>query len=202
MKTLETDRLILRPFRESDAEDLYAYARVEGVGEAAGWTHHKSLDESRAILADFIKKGEVFALALKESGRVIGSLGLHATNNGEKYDPQRELGYVLSRDYWGRGLMSEAAARRFIRLRGHGAEYALVCTLHPQRPLPPRDRKDRLPLSQAVRLRHARRPPSGIAALYPHARAHPTRDSSSSTTFRASSPSPARCCPTTISTCS
>ncbi len=111
MKTLETDRLILRPFRESDAEDLYAYARVEGVGEAAGWTHHKSLDESRAILADFIKKGEVFALELKESGRVIGSLGLHATNNGEKYDPQRELGYVLSRDYWRRGLMSEAAAR-------------------------------------------------------------------------------------------
>ena len=111
MKTLETDRLILRPFRESDAEDLYAYARVEGVGEAAGWTHHKSLDESRAILADFIKKGDVFALELKESSRVIGSLGLHATNNGAKYDPQRELGYSLSRDYWGRGLMSEAAAR-------------------------------------------------------------------------------------------
>ena len=111
MKTLETERLILRPFRESDTEDLYAYARVEGVGEAAGWTHHKSLDESRAILTDFIKKGEVFALELKESSRVIGSLGLHATNNGAKYDPQRELGYVLSRDYWGRGLMSEAAAR-------------------------------------------------------------------------------------------
>ena len=111
MKTLEADRLILRPFRESDAEDLYAYARVEGVGEAAGWTHHKSLDESRAILADFIAKGDVFALELKESGRVIGSLGLHATNNGAKYDPQRELGYVLSREYWGRGLMSEAAAR-------------------------------------------------------------------------------------------
>lgn len=111
MKTLETDRLILRPFRESDTEDLYAYARVEGVGEAAGWTHHKSLDESRAILTDFIKKGEVFALELKESSRVIGSLGLHATNNDAKYDPQRELGYVLSRDYWGRGLMSEAAAR-------------------------------------------------------------------------------------------
>ena len=111
MKTLETDRLILRPFREDDAEDLYAYARVEGVGEAAGWTHHKSLDESRAILADFIAKGDVFALELKESGRVIGSLGLHATNNGAKYDLQRELGYVLSREYWGRGLMSEAAAR-------------------------------------------------------------------------------------------
>lgn len=111
MKTLETDRLILRPFRKDDAEDLYAYARVEGVGEAAGWTHHKSLDESRAILADFIKNGDVFALELKETGHVIGSLGLHATDNGEKYDPQRELGYVLSREYWGRGLMSEAAAR-------------------------------------------------------------------------------------------
>ena len=65
MKTLETDRLILRPFRESDAEDFYAYARVEGVGEAAGWAHHRSIDESRAILADFIKKDDVYALELK-----------------------------------------------------------------------------------------------------------------------------------------
>ncbi|MDD6871508.1 MAG: GNAT family N-acetyltransferase [Clostridiales bacterium] len=111
MKTLETDRLILRPFREDDAEDFYAYARVEGVGEAAGWTHHRSIDESRAILADFIKKDDVYALELKQTGRVIGSLGLHAVNNGEEYNPQRELGYVLSRDHWGKGLMSEAAAR-------------------------------------------------------------------------------------------
>ena len=81
------------------------------MGEAAGWTHHKSLDESRAILADFIKKDDVYALELKQTGRVIGSLGLHAVNNGEEYNPQRELGYVLSRDHWGKGLMSEAAAR-------------------------------------------------------------------------------------------
>ena len=111
MKTLETERLILLPFRESDAEDFYAYARVEGVGEAAGWTHHKSIDESRAILADFIKNDDVYALELKENGRVVGSLGLHATDNGAQYSPQRELGYVLARDQWGKGLMTEAAAR-------------------------------------------------------------------------------------------
>lgn len=81
------------------------------MGKAAGWTHRKSLDESREILADFIKKGDVFALELRKSGRVIGLLGLHTTNSGAKYDPQRKLGYVFSREYWGRGLVGEAAAR-------------------------------------------------------------------------------------------
>ena len=106
---IETDRLILRPWRESDVDDLYAYASVPGVGEMAGWNHHKSKEESENILSMFIRHKKTFALELKENGRVIGSLGL------EEMDPDpegadklgREIGYVLSKDYWGRGLMPE-----------------------------------------------------------------------------------------------
>ena len=109
---LETPRLILRPWRESDLEDFFAYASVEGVGEMAGWKHHESIEVSRAILGDFMSHKNVFALAHRESGRVIGSLGLHPSwaNEDEAYRhlKVKEIGYVLSRDYWGQGLMPEA----------------------------------------------------------------------------------------------
>ena len=109
---LETQRLTLRPWREEDLDDLYAYARVEGVGEMAGWNHHKSKEDSLNILRMFIQHKKTFALELKESGHVVGSLGIEALPPEDGFDhPElcgRELGYVLSKDCWGRGLMPEA----------------------------------------------------------------------------------------------
>ena len=113
---LTTDRLILRAFQEEDLEDFFTYAKVEEVGEMAGWKHHESIEETRTILDRFIKGDHVFAIVLKESGKVIGSLGI------ERYGMEnrltefqglrgRELGFVLSRDYWGQGLMPEAVKR-------------------------------------------------------------------------------------------
>ena len=107
---IETERLVLRPWRESDLCDFFEYASVPGVGEMAGWNHHTSIEDSRPILNSFIQHKKTFALALKETGNVIGSLGL------EEMDPDpvgegrlgREIGYVLGKDYWGRGLMPEA----------------------------------------------------------------------------------------------
>lgn len=108
---IETERLILRPWRQSDLEDLYTYASEDGVGELAGWVHHRDREETQAVLDSFIGQKKAFALELKETGHVVGSLGI------EEYDAQvfdeprlygRELGYVLSREYWGRGLMTEA----------------------------------------------------------------------------------------------
>ena len=74
---IRTARLVLRPWRPEDLADLYAYASVEGVGEMAGWRHHESPADSEAILKIFISEKNVFALADRETGRVIGSLGLH-----------------------------------------------------------------------------------------------------------------------------
>ena len=107
---LKTDRLTLRPFRESDLSDFFEYAKVDGVGQMAGWLPHKNLDESRAILDMFIREKKT--LALEHQGKVIGSLGIDLYN--EQDYPEfaallgREIGYVLSKDYWGQGLMPEA----------------------------------------------------------------------------------------------
>lgn len=114
--TLKTERLLLRPWEPTDLNDFYEYASVDGVGQMAGWTPHKSIEESRDILDMFISGKNIFALEYE--GKVIGSLGI------EKYPKEkfpelaelkcREIGYVLSKDYWGRGLMPEAV-REVIR---------------------------------------------------------------------------------------
>ena len=112
---LETDRLILRPWRESDLEDFYAYASVPGVGEMAGWPHHENLETSQRILGKFMEEKNVFALEEKKSGRVIGSFGLHSswTRGHALYANMKiaEIGYVLAREYWGLRLMTEAVRR-------------------------------------------------------------------------------------------
>lgn len=108
---LETNRLILRPWRETDVEDLYSYASVEDVGQMAGWKSHKTLEDSRRILHMFLGNNNVLAIEDRQSGKVIGSIGLELLENmGPEFDERigREVGYVLSKDYWGRGLMPEA----------------------------------------------------------------------------------------------
>ena len=107
---LHTQRLTLRPWRQSDLEDFFEYASVEGVGQMAGWLPHRDIQDSQKILDSFITKKKTFALDYQ--GKVIGSLGV------EEYDEEqfpallnlrcRALGFVLSKNYWGRGLMPEA----------------------------------------------------------------------------------------------
>jgi ribosomal-protein-alanine N-acetyltransferase len=109
---LETSRLFLRSFCEDDLDDFYEYARVPGVGEMAGWPHHESIETSKRILKSFIEEKEVFAVQYKHTGKVIGSLGLHYSwaNDDQRYSGMRskEIGYVISRNYWGQGLALEA----------------------------------------------------------------------------------------------
>lgn len=108
---IETERLILRPWREEDLADFYEYARVDGVGQMAGWMPHESIEKSRQVLDQFIGEKKTFALELKENHKVIGSLGLEEAERAGLDMGQlkgREVGYVLSKDYWGQGLMPEA----------------------------------------------------------------------------------------------
>ena len=108
--TLHTGRMILRPWRQTDLDDLYAYASVDGVGQMAGWKPHESKEESQIILDMFIGHKKTFALEYQ--GKVIGSLGIEQYNEDhfpESADKKcREIGYVLSKEYWGQGLMPEA----------------------------------------------------------------------------------------------
>jgi ribosomal-protein-alanine N-acetyltransferase len=109
---IKTERLILRPWIISDAGDFFEYASVEGVGEMAGWKHHESIKISEMIMQSFISEKNVFAVVYKENNKVIGSLGLHfswANDEPEYKDLKiKEIGYALSKDYWGKGLIPEA----------------------------------------------------------------------------------------------
>lgn len=110
---IETDRLVLRPFTLNDLDDFFEYASVPGTGEAAGWNHHENKEKSLEILNHFIEEKKTFAVVYKENNKVIGSLGIERYGSEDKLSEffnyqGREIGYVISKDYWGQGLMPEA----------------------------------------------------------------------------------------------
>ena len=110
-KVLKTDRLILRRWEESDAEDLYKYASDPDVGPIAGWPAHQSLDESREVIKNVFNGKEAYAICLKEDGKAIGAIELKLNGHTDmtERDDECELGYWLGKPLWGQGLMPEAA---------------------------------------------------------------------------------------------
>jgi RimJ/RimL family protein N-acetyltransferase len=105
---LKTERLLLRPWNESDAESLYEYASEADVGPIAGWPAHKSAEESRRIIRDVLSAPETYAVCLKTDGKPIGSIGFHRNDIAEDED-EYELGYWIGKPFWGQGLIPEAA---------------------------------------------------------------------------------------------
>ena len=78
---LETNRLLLRPFKMSDLNDFYEYAKVWGVGQMAGWLPHQSIAQSQKILEKFIEGNKTFAIVYKNNNKVIGSIGIEELRN-------------------------------------------------------------------------------------------------------------------------
>ncbi len=105
---LETSRLILRPWREEDADDLYTYASDPEVGPPAGWPPHTSVENSRGIIRTVLSAPDTFAVCLKENGKPIGSIGFHRNDLAED-DDEYELGYWIGKPYWGQGLIPEVS---------------------------------------------------------------------------------------------
>lgn len=110
MKTLETERMILRAWSTADGDDLFEYAKNPNVGPNAGWKPHESPEESAAVIQMFLEEDDVWAIEYKENRKVVGSIGLHE-DRLRKGVNARMLGYVLCEDYWGKGLITEAARR-------------------------------------------------------------------------------------------
>lgn len=92
---LTTERLILRPWAETDAEDLCRYAKDDRVGPIAGWPPHSSVDNSAEIIRTVFSAPETYAVCLKEDNRAIGSIGLMigARSDKEIPDTEGEIGY-------------------------------------------------------------------------------------------------------------
>lgn len=129
LPVLETKRLILRKIELNDAEDVYRYAKEPLVAKHLTWEAHRSVEDSiRYIRAaaekiDQEKAGD-WGIQLKETGKIIGSIGYVEVN---RKNSSAVIGYALSRDYWGQGIMTEALQRvlrhgleemRLIRIEG------------------------------------------------------------------------------------
>ena len=111
--TLETKRLVLRPWRVSDAKALYTHAKDPDVGRGAGWPPHRSVEESAQIIRDVLAAPQSFAITLRNAedpDAPVGAIGLLI---GEDSDlaigsDQAELVFWIGKPLWGKGYMTEA----------------------------------------------------------------------------------------------
>lgn len=104
---LETERLILRKIDLDDAEELYLYASDEEVTKSVTWETHSSLSDTVEFINSFLPQYDApWGIELKENGQFIGTI--HFVWWEPKHN-SAEIGYVLSREYWGTGIMTEAA---------------------------------------------------------------------------------------------
>ena len=108
---IETERLILRPWREDDAESLFKYAQDHDVGRIAGWPPHTSVENSLEIIRTVFAAPEIYAVVLKETNEPIGCCGIMFSNSLHASDMDNrvaEIGYWIGKPYWGQGLIPEA----------------------------------------------------------------------------------------------
>jgi len=109
---IETDRLFLRPWQESDAESLYKYASDPDIGPIAGWSPHTSVENSLDIIRTVFAAPETYAVVLKATGEPVGCCGImfsNSLNSADMKQGEAEIGYWIGKPYWGQGLIPEAS---------------------------------------------------------------------------------------------
>ena len=108
---METDRIILRPWRDSDAPALYKWASDPDVGPRAGWPPHQSVEESLEVIRTvFCDVTNTWAIELKETGEAIGAMGYGPSCNCNlpARDGEPLIGYWIAKPYWNKGICTEA----------------------------------------------------------------------------------------------
>ena len=109
LNKIETERLILRRWHENDFADFYEFASDSEVMPLAGSKPVKKTAEAQKEFVRYMKKGDCFAIVLKENNKAIGSIKFQKDIRRFRVD-SLSIGYELNRDYWGHGYMPEALA--------------------------------------------------------------------------------------------
>ena len=110
MNRIETDRLILRDWKETDYLDLYEFISDDRVAQNTGYKAIKDLQASKNIIRTCILHSQSYAIELKSEKKVIGSIGIEdiAIDKESQHLKQRYIGYTLNSSYWGNGYATEA----------------------------------------------------------------------------------------------
>ena len=108
--TFETERLLLRRWKLTDADALYKYACDPEVGPHAGWPPHKSVEESKMIIREVFTNDFTWAVVLKETNEPIGCMGYYpfGKSNIEIGKNDAEVGYWIGKPHWNKGYCTEA----------------------------------------------------------------------------------------------
>lgn len=103
---IESQRLLLRPITLADAEDMYAYAGDEETTRFVFATH-PTVKDTRFAIANYFMTAPLgkYAIELKATGKMIGTIDLRVKAGFAT----GEIGYALNKEYWGKGIMPEAA---------------------------------------------------------------------------------------------
>lgn len=109
MKAIETERLFLREWEKNDVSDLFDIMKNSSI-IIGGWKPHSDINTSIEILKEYIESDERWAVELKDTRKVIGSIRVYPDNNRGNFFA-KTINYVLSEDYWGNGYMTEAVKR-------------------------------------------------------------------------------------------
>lgn len=111
-KLFETERLVLRRFEATDAENMFNnYCNDSDVTKYLRWKAHKSLEDTKSYLDNFVLpdyENEFvyrWAIVLKETNEVIGCIDVVDFDQKKK---AVELGWVIGKAYWGKGITAEA----------------------------------------------------------------------------------------------
>ena len=111
---LQTERLILRPWKKNkaDAKALYSYAKHPAIGPAAGWPPHISVNDSLEVIRNILSVPEMYAVVPRSVGHPVGCAGIvwPGAGTGRKYlgSDEAEIGYWIGVPFWGQGLIPEA----------------------------------------------------------------------------------------------
>lgn len=108
---LETERLILRKWEDTDAKSLFLYAKDPDVGPIEGWSEHKNIEESLNVIRTVFACEECYAICEKENNIAIGAIQLlfNGRTDMTNKDDECEIGFWLGKPFWGKGYMVEAA---------------------------------------------------------------------------------------------
>lgn len=108
---LQTDRLLLRALSMDDAEDVFNYGSNPHVSQYVTWNTHRSIEDTQEFIKFALERYQnkqvaPWGMEYKETGKLIGTIDFISWNQKHK---TAEIGYVLSEDYWSKGLTTEAA---------------------------------------------------------------------------------------------
>lgn len=127
---IKTDRLVLRPWHDADAEALFKYASDPDIGPIAGWPPHTSVENSLEIIRTVFSAPETYAVVKKDTGEPVGCCGImfaDGLHSAAMKPGEAEIGYWIGKPHWGQGLIPEAVRALLARCFNELALDAVWC---------------------------------------------------------------------------